>query len=72
MGINLFRVLITYLKPILPTMTEASEQFLQCETLTWDNINQPLLNHTIQTFTPLIVRVEPDKIAAMLGDAKGG
>jgi methionyl-tRNA synthetase len=27
MGINLFRLLITYLKPILPTMAEASELF---------------------------------------------
>jgi methionyl-tRNA synthetase len=71
MGINLFRLLITYLKPILPTMAEASELFLNCAPLTWNEIASPLLNHKINTFTPLIVRVEPDKVAALLADTKG-
>ncbi len=35
MGINLFRVLMTYLKPVLPKLTERAEAFLNTE-LTWD------------------------------------
>lgn len=66
MGINLFRILITYLKPVLPKMALASEQFLNCETLMWDSIDTPLLNHTIQAFVPLMTRVDPDKIEMML------
>ena len=68
MGLNLFRVLITYLKPVLPQMAETSEHFLNCEPLTWEAINNPLLNHTIRSFTPLLQRVDRDKINAMLGE----
>lgn len=66
MGINLFRLLMIYLKPVLPEMAKAAEDFLNCEPFTWDSINKPLLNHTIRVFTPLMVRVEKEKIDAML------
>lgn len=68
MGLNLFRVLITYLKPVLPQMAQASEQFLNCGALTWQSIDEPLLNHAIHAFVPLMTRVEPDKIAALLAE----
>ena len=70
MGINLFRLLITYLKPVLPQMAIASENFLNCEPLIWSSIDKPLLNHKINTFTPLMIRVEKEKIDAMLSDNK--
>ncbi|CDZ76326.1 Methionine--tRNA ligase [Legionella massiliensis] len=66
MGLNLFRILITYLKPVIPTMAEAAEQFLNCPPLVWDSIDEPLLKHRINTFTPLMLRVEREKIDAML------
>jgi methionyl-tRNA synthetase len=66
MGLNLFRILMTYLKPVLPMMAEAAEHFLQSEPLTWHSIEKPLLSHRINTFTPLMVRVEREKINAML------
>lgn len=65
-GLNLFRLLITYLKPVLPTMAEAVEQFLNCPPLLWDSIDKPLLSHRINTFSPLMLRVEREKIDAML------
>ncbi|MCP0914853.1 MULTISPECIES: methionine--tRNA ligase [Legionella] len=70
MGLNLFRILITYLKPVLPQMAASAEQFLNCEPLTWDSIDEPLTNHKINSFVPLMVRVEKDKIAAMLEAGK--
>lgn len=70
MGINLFRILITYLKPVLPLMAKACEDFLNCEPLMWDSIDKPLLNHQIKPFAPLIQRVDKDKIAAMLAANK--
>lgn len=70
MGINLFRVLITYLKPVLPMMAKAAEQFLNCDPLTWDSIDSPLLNHNINTFQPLMVRVEKEKIESMFAQTK--
>lgn len=66
MGLNLFRVLMTYLKPVLPQMAEASETFLNCPPLVWASIDAPLLNHTIRPFVPLLQRVDRDKIDALL------
>ena len=65
MGLNLFRVLITYLKPVLPEMALHSETFLNCEELTWQSIDEPLLNHTIRTFVPLMTRVDPLSVAEL-------
>jgi methionyl-tRNA synthetase len=67
MGLNLFRVLMTYLKPVLPDMALAAEDFLNCAPLMWDSIDKPLLDHSINTFVPLMTRVEREKIDAMLG-----
>jgi methionyl-tRNA synthetase len=65
MGINLFRVLITYLKPVLPTTVEQAEAFLNIDPLQWNNVSTPLLNHTISKFKPLMTRIESDKIEAI-------
>ncbi|AYB49405.1 methionine--tRNA ligase [Candidatus Williamhamiltonella defendens] len=65
MGIHLFRILMTYLKPVLPALSERSEAFLNTE-LTWDSINEPLLNHEIKPFKALFNRIDNDKIVAML------
>ncbi|MFY7698332.1 MAG: methionine--tRNA ligase [Legionella sp.] len=65
-GLNLFRILMAYLKPVLPAMAKQSEQFLNCSPLTWENIDLPLISHTIEVFTPLITRVDKEKITAML------
>ena len=70
MGLNLFRVLMTYLKPVLPEMAAAAEQFLNCEPLMWNSIDQPLLDHKINAFIPLMVRVEQAKIDALLAENK--
>ncbi len=66
LGLNLFRLLITYLKPVLPQMALDSEQFLNCEPLTWHNIDEPLLGHTIHAFKPLMTRVEQASIDALM------
>ena len=66
MGLNLFRILMTYLKPVLPQMAMAAERFLNCEPLAWASIDKPLVAHGIHSFSPLITRVEKEKIEAML------
>lgn len=64
-GINSFRVLMTYLKPVLPVMAEKSEAFLGLR-LDWTDLQGPLEGHTINKFSPLIQRIEPDAIASMV------
>lgn len=70
MGINLFRVLIAYLKPVLPRTAEQAETFLKIDSLQWTDIEKPLLSHTIEPFKPLMTRVEQDKIDAIIEESK--
>jgi methionyl-tRNA synthetase len=71
MGINLFRVLITYLKPVLPDTANQAEVFLNIEPLQWSDIDTPLLDHTINKFKPLMTRIETDKVEAIQEASKG-
>ncbi|MBB70918.1 MAG: methionine--tRNA ligase [Legionellales bacterium] len=64
-GINLFRVLMTYLKPVIPGIAADVEEFLDIAPMTWDNRTQPLLGHKINTFKPLITRIEQDSLDAL-------
>lgn len=68
-SLNLFRVLMTYLKPVLPQLAERSEAFLGT-TLSWDGVETPLLNHTIAPFKALFSRIDPKKIEEMVNASK--
>lgn len=61
MGINLFRVIMTFIKPILPNLSLKTEKFLNTK-LIWRNITSPLLNHKISRFKILYSRIKIDKI----------
>ncbi len=69
-GINLFRVIIAYLKPVLPQLAADSEAFLNAGVLAWGSVQQPLVGGEIATFKPLMVRVEQAMVDAMLEDNK--
>ncbi|HBO37269.1 MAG TPA: methionine--tRNA ligase [Pasteurellaceae bacterium] len=69
MGIQLFRVLMGYLKPVLPKLAERAEAFLQAE-LTWQNLGTPLLNHNTAPFKALFNRLELKQIDAMVEASK--
>ena len=71
LAINLFRVLMTYLKPVLPEMAEKSEAFLNVDSLNWGDIKSPLLGHQINKFKPLMTRIEDQQIEAMIESSKG-
>ena len=70
LAINLFRVLMTYLKPVLPEMAKQSEAFLNIDSLNWDAVKTPLLSHQINKFKPLMTRIEDDQIEAMIESSK--
>ena len=69
MGINLFRVLMIYLQPVLPTTAQKSTEFLN-DTLLWSDAISPLLNHSILPFTPMMQRVEIAQVEAILLEEK--
>jgi methionyl-tRNA synthetase len=70
LGINLFRVILSYLAPILPQVATEAAEFLNIDGFAWDDIQLPLLNHRINKFKPLMQRVEPEAIDKMVEDSK--
>lgn len=70
MGLNLFRVLVIYLKPVLPVLAGNAESFLNIGAQQWADAQQPLLDQKINTFKPLMMRVEKENIEAMIEDSK--
>ena len=70
-GINLFRVLATFLKPVLPKMAEKSEAFLKCS-IDWTALDAPLVAHELAPFEPLLQRVDADVVTAMVEASKSG
>jgi methionyl-tRNA synthetase len=66
-GLNLFRVLMLYLAPVLPAMADKVAEFLGVADHHWDNRQNPLLDVTINPFTPLLARVEAASVAKIVG-----
>jgi methionyl-tRNA synthetase len=66
-GLNLFRVLVSYLAPVLPILAQKVEIFLNAP-LPWQP--KPLLAHTIQPFQPLLQRIEEKQVSAMIEASK--
>lgn len=64
-AINLFRILMTYLKPVLPQLAKDVETFLQLS-LTWEDLGRDLAGHEIATFKALMQRVEMKSIEAII------
>lgn len=65
-GINLFRSLITYLKPVIPITAAKAEIFLDAEPLQWSDAATPILGRTIRVYEPLMMRVDPKAVEAMI------
>ncbi|ABE55338.1 methionyl-tRNA synthetase [Shewanella denitrificans OS217] len=68
-ALNLFRILTTYLKPVLPRLSQDVEAFMQLE-LTWDNLAKDMTAHEIAPFKAMMQRVDLDKVAAMVDASK--
>ena len=69
-GLNLYRLLMIYLKPVIPELARASEEFLNDAPWTWASASTPLTDHTIGKFQPLIRRIEPAQVNAMMDETK--
>ncbi len=65
-GINLFRLLITWLAPVIPHTAEQASEFLQSPIAEWSALQQPLLNHRIAAFKALLRRIEQKQIDAIM------
>jgi len=66
LGVNLFRQLVIFLKPVLPNLAADAEAFLNVAPLTWDDHKTLLANHTLNPFQALMSRIDPVKVQAMV------
>ncbi len=67
-AINLFRVLTIMLNPVIPGFTKIAHEFLNEEEISWSDINNPLLGKKINTFRPIITRIDESHINNLLGN----
>ncbi|MFS2092059.1 methionine--tRNA ligase [Pseudomonas sp. Pseusp11] len=70
LGINLFRQLVIFLKPVLPLLAADAEAFLNVAPLTWNDHATLLSNHQLNEFKPLMTRIDPVKVQAMTDASK--
>ncbi|EKT4449684.1 methionine--tRNA ligase [Pseudomonas putida] len=69
-GINLFRQLVIFLKPVLPVLAADAEAFLNVAPLAWNDHQSRLENHQLNPFKALMSRIEPAKVEAMVAASK--
>lgn len=65
MCINVFRAIITYLQPVLPQTAAKAAEFLQAP-VQWPQTLEPLLNHHINKFKPLMNRIDKEQIDTLI------
>ena len=75
-GLNYFRVIVTYLSPVLPELRAKTESFLNTE-LSLAALGAPLVDHAIEQYSPMMTRIEAGSIERILeatrsaGDSTG-
>jgi methionyl-tRNA synthetase len=65
-ALNLFRVLMIYLQPVLPQMAARACAFFQESIWTWAAAAKPLLSTEINAYEPLAVRLDPKAVARLV------
>jgi methionyl-tRNA synthetase len=69
-GLNMFRSLMVYLAPVIPAVAESARNFLGDDEWRWADASTPLLDVTINKFTPLLKRIEPEQVQRMIEQSK--
>lgn len=66
LALNLFRVLVIYLKPILPRLAAQAETFMNSEPWQWSDLGTPSIDHVIRPYEPLATRIKPEAVGSMI------
>ncbi len=65
-GINLFRLLMIYLTPVLPDVSAKAAAFLNVAPFAWNDLEQPLLGTRINAYEPLFTRMERKAVTRLV------
>ncbi len=69
-SLNLFRQLAIYLAPVLPQLAKQAGELLNDPITSWGQAKKPLVGTRVNKFKPLLTRVEPAQVQAMIEDSK--
>jgi len=69
-GLNLFRVLMTYLRPVLPHLAERADAFLRADSASWDAVSEPLLGCPIEPYQPLATRLDQARVDQLVASPR--
>jgi len=69
-ALSAFRLLAGLLKPVMPATVAAAEQFLAAPITGFDDARRELHDHTVNAFEPLLARIDPKRIEAMVEASK--
>ena len=70
-AINLFRVLNLYLEPVIPETSEKIKNYLKSNQ-SLDDLSNNLVNHQLEIFKPLLLRIEDSEIAKLAEISQNG
>jgi methionyl-tRNA synthetase len=65
-ALNLFRVLMIYLEPVLPSMAARARAFFRESAWTWAAAATPVLSISINAYEALAVRLDPKAVARLV------
>jgi len=66
MGLNLFYILMIYLKPVVPSIVKKAEIFLNIDCPQWSGIKENLIDHQINDYKPLLIRIKAEDVDAII------
>ena len=66
MGLNMFYILMIYLKPVVPSIVKKAEIFLNIDSPQWSGIKENLIDHQINDYKPLLIRLKAEDVEAMI------
>ncbi len=69
-GLNMFRTLMVYLTPVIPSIAADSQALFREDPWSWDAATKPLLAHSISKYKPLLTRVEQSQVDKMVEQSK--
>jgi len=69
-GLNMFRTLMVYLTPVIPSLAAETQALFREDPWSWDAATTPLLAHSISKYKPLLTRVEQSQVDKMVEESK--
>ena len=65
-GLDMFKTMVIFLKPVIPGLADKAEQFLGTGTLSWQDIFQPIHKKELRAFEPLLTRVDSKTVKKLV------